>query len=102
MDHMADLRAEIVRMLETVGLDPRQQHHDPAPGQSQISLGLAPLKVAADAHQAADQPPRKADKDISDVPLHYQSNIADKPNVRKQSQAAAIFTGLKQLWYTHN
>lgn len=51
IEHMADLRAEIATMLATMGLDPRQQHHDTAAGQSTIAIGPDGLVRSADRLQ---------------------------------------------------
>jgi glutamine synthetase len=51
IEHMADLRAEISTMLATMGLDPRQQHHDTAAGQSTIAIGPDGLARSADRLQ---------------------------------------------------
>jgi glutamine synthetase len=51
IDHMADLRAEISTMLSTMGLDPRQQHHDTAAGQSTVAIGPDGLVRSADRLQ---------------------------------------------------
>ncbi len=50
-DHLADLRGEIVTMLQTMGLEAQQQHHNPSPCQSQVNLAARPLLGAADAIQ---------------------------------------------------
>jgi glutamine synthetase len=51
IDHMSDLRAEISTMLATMGLDPRQQHHDTAAGQSTVAIGPDGLVRSADRLQ---------------------------------------------------
>jgi glutamine synthetase len=51
IEHMADLRAEISTMLATMGLDPRQQHHDTAASQSTIAIGADGLVRSADRLQ---------------------------------------------------
>jgi glutamine synthetase len=48
---MADLRAEMTTMLATVGLDPRQQHHDTAASQSTVAIGADGLVRSADRTQ---------------------------------------------------
>jgi len=50
-DHLTDLRAEVVTMLQTMGLDAQQHHHNPSPGQSEINLAARPLLDSADAVQ---------------------------------------------------
>ena len=50
-DHLADLRAEIVSMLETMGLSAQQQHHNPSACQCEINLASRPMLDAADAVQ---------------------------------------------------
>ncbi len=50
-DHLSDLRAEIVTMLQSMGLMTRQQQHLPAPSQSEINLAARPLLQGADAVQ---------------------------------------------------
>ena len=51
IEYMADLRAEMAAMLATMGLDPRQQHHDTAPSQSTIAIGADGLVRSADRMQ---------------------------------------------------
>jgi glutamine synthetase len=51
IEYMADLRAEMATMLATMGLDPRQQHHDTAASQSTIAIGPAGLVRSADRMQ---------------------------------------------------
>jgi glutamine synthetase len=51
IDHMADLRAEIATMLATMGLDPRQHHHDSAAAQSTVAIGPDGLVRSADRLQ---------------------------------------------------
>jgi len=50
-DHLADLRAEIVTMLQAMGLVTQQQQHNPAPNQSEINLAARPLLESADGIQ---------------------------------------------------
>ncbi len=50
-DHGSDLRAEMVAMLQTMGLTAQQHHHNPAPSQSEINLASKPLVGCADAVQ---------------------------------------------------
>ena len=50
-DHLADLRAEIVTMLQAMGLRIQQQQHNPAPHQNEINLAAKPLLESADAVQ---------------------------------------------------
>ncbi len=50
-DHLADLRAEIVTMLQSMGLVTQQQQHNPAPNQSEINLAAKPLLESADGVQ---------------------------------------------------
>src|SRR5690606_11755315 len=51
IESMADLRAEMATMLATMGLDPRQQHHDTAASQSTIAIGADGLVRSADRMQ---------------------------------------------------
>ena len=51
IEYMADLRAEMATMLATMGLDPRQQHHDTAASQSTIAIGADGLVRSADRMQ---------------------------------------------------
>jgi glutamine synthetase len=51
IEYMADLRAEMATMLATMGLDPRQQHHDTAASQSTIAIGAEGLVRSADRMQ---------------------------------------------------
>jgi glutamine synthetase len=51
VEYMADLRAEMATMLATMGLDPRQQHHDTAASQSTIAIGPEGLVRSADQTQ---------------------------------------------------
>ena len=48
IEYMADLRAEMATMLATMGLDPRQQHHDTAASQNTIAIGADGLVRSAD------------------------------------------------------
>jgi glutamine synthetase len=50
-DHLADLRAEIAAMLQTMGLVVQQYHHDPAPAQSEINLAASRLLISGDRVQ---------------------------------------------------
>lgn len=50
-DHLADLRAEIVNMIQAMGLEAQQQHHNPAPSQCEINIAARPLMDAADGVQ---------------------------------------------------
>ncbi len=50
-DHLADLRAEIVTMLQTMGLETQHQHHNPAPSQGEINLAARPMLAMADGMQ---------------------------------------------------
>lgn len=50
-DHLADLRAEIVTMLRTMGLETQQQQHNPAPNQGEINLAARPMLDMADGMQ---------------------------------------------------
>ena len=50
-DHLADLRAEIVSMLQTMGLEPQHQHHSPSQSQCRISLAARPMLASADSVQ---------------------------------------------------
>ncbi|MDH3660103.1 MAG: type I glutamate--ammonia ligase, partial [Alphaproteobacteria bacterium] len=50
-DHLADLRAEIVNMLQTMGLEAQQHHHNPSPCQGEINLAPQPLLDMADGIQ---------------------------------------------------
>ena len=50
-DQMSDIRAEIVTMLQAMGLEVQQQHHNPSPAQSEINLVARPLLQSADAAQ---------------------------------------------------
>ena len=51
IEYMADLRAEMATMLATMGLDPRQQHHDTAASQNTIAIGADGLVRSADRMQ---------------------------------------------------
>jgi glutamine synthetase len=51
IEYMADLRAEMATMLATMGLDPRQQHHDTAASQNTIAIGADGLVRSADRTQ---------------------------------------------------
>jgi glutamine synthetase len=51
IEYMADLRAEMTTMLATMGLDPRQQHHDTAASQNTIAIGPDGLVRSADRTQ---------------------------------------------------
>ena len=51
VDQMADLRAEMAAMLETMGLETLRHHHDLAPCQHRLSLGAASLRTSADRLQ---------------------------------------------------
>jgi glutamine synthetase len=51
IEYMADLRAEMATMLATMGLDPRQQHHDTAASQNTIAIGADGLVRSADRLQ---------------------------------------------------
>ena len=50
-DHLADLRAEIVTMLHTMGLETQHQQHNPSPNQGEINLAARPLLEMADGMQ---------------------------------------------------
>ncbi len=50
-DHLSDLRAEIVTMLQTMGLTTQHQQHNAAANQGEINLAAKPLLVAADSVQ---------------------------------------------------
>ncbi|MGI9436987.1 MAG: type I glutamate--ammonia ligase [Geminicoccaceae bacterium] len=50
-DHLADLRAEVVAMLQDMGLRTQQQQHNAAPNQCEINLAAKPLLESADAVQ---------------------------------------------------
>lgn len=50
-DHYADLRAEIVTMLQGMGLRTQQQQHNAAVHQSEINLAPRPLLAGADGVQ---------------------------------------------------
>jgi glutamine synthetase len=50
-DHFADLRAEIVSMLQAMGLEARQQQHNSSPCQCEINLAPRPMLAAADGIQ---------------------------------------------------
>lgn len=50
-DHHSDLRAEIVTMLQSMGLRTQQQQHNSAPNQGEINLAARPLLASADAVQ---------------------------------------------------
>ena len=50
-DHLTDLRAEIVSVLQSMGLEVQQQHHNPAPSQGEINLAAKPLLDMADGLQ---------------------------------------------------
>ena len=50
-DHLSDLRAEIVNMLQSMGLEAQQQYHNPSPSQCEINLAPRPMLAAADAIQ---------------------------------------------------
>ncbi len=50
-DHLSDLRAEIVSMLQAMGLEAQQQHHNPSPSQCEINLAAQPMLAAADGVQ---------------------------------------------------
>lgn len=50
-DHLADLRAEIVTMLQSMGRRTQQQHHNAAAHQGEINLAAAPLLDGADGVQ---------------------------------------------------
>ncbi len=50
-DHLADLRAEIVSMLQTMGLETQQQQHNPSPNQGEINLAAKPMLEMADGVQ---------------------------------------------------
>jgi glutamine synthetase len=50
-DHLSDLRAEIVSMLQSMGLEAQQQHHNPSPSQCEINLAPQPMQVSADGVQ---------------------------------------------------
>ena len=50
-DHLADLRAEIVTMLQTTGLEAQQQQHNPSPCQGEINLAARPMLDMADSVQ---------------------------------------------------
>ena len=60
IEYMADLRAEMTTMLATMGLDPRQQHHDTASSQSTIAIGADGLVRSAD--RTADLQVRRAQR----------------------------------------
>jgi len=51
VDQGADLRAEMVSVLATMGLDALLQHHDTAPSQHELSLGFGGLRTSADRLQ---------------------------------------------------
>jgi glutamine synthetase len=51
VDQLADLRAEMATVLSDAGLTVRQQQHDTAPSQNQISLAPAGLLASADRLQ---------------------------------------------------
>jgi glutamine synthetase len=51
VDQMADLRAEMAAMLETMGLEALRHHHDLAPCQHRLGLGFADLRTSADRLQ---------------------------------------------------
>lgn len=50
-DHLTDLRAEIVSMLQSMGLEAQQQHHNPSPSQCEINLAAQPMLRSADGIQ---------------------------------------------------
>ena len=50
-DHASDLRAEIVSMLQSMGLEAQQQQHNPSPSQCEINLAPRPMLASADAIQ---------------------------------------------------
>ena len=50
-DHLADLRAEIVTILQGMGLKTQQQQHSAAPHQGEINLAARPLLEGADGVQ---------------------------------------------------
>jgi len=50
-DHLADLRAEIVTMLQTMGLEVQQQRHNPSQNQCEINVSSRPMMAAADGVQ---------------------------------------------------
>ncbi|MEZ5931230.1 MAG: type I glutamate--ammonia ligase [Alphaproteobacteria bacterium] len=50
-DHFADLRAEIVSMMQAMGLEAQQQHHNPSPCQCEINLSARPMLASADGIQ---------------------------------------------------
>lgn len=50
-DHLADLRAEIVTMLQSMGLKTQQQQHNSAPNQGEVNLAARPLLECGDAVQ---------------------------------------------------
>ena len=50
-DHLADLRAEIVTMLHSMGLETQHQQHNPSPNQGEINLAARPMLEMADGMQ---------------------------------------------------
>ncbi|MGI9418578.1 MAG: type I glutamate--ammonia ligase [Geminicoccaceae bacterium] len=50
-DHLADLRAEIVNMLQTMGLEAQHQQHNPSPCQGEINLAPRAMLDMADGVQ---------------------------------------------------